>query len=180
MKKSNFRLKKAMIFMFIAVLLFSCSKENYEEATENENGKEDYMESTIKEYKNNSVADKHFGVSPFYIFNEMLKAANAENSVSFFKFFRGIGSVGVKSVTRENLYNDIYKYSFIIQLGDGKYNKIGVYRVVKEIYPWFPARTKKSVMMIPGDNLNFSSFLALSDVVSADRSMAVSLAKKRC
>jgi len=85
------------------------------------------------------------------------------------------------SIDRTRLFDDIYKYSFIFKVGDGEFDKIGVYRVVKERRPRVPIRAEKAVMMVHGDVSSFDSeFLmsTLSDEVDADHSLGIYLAEK--
>ncbi len=85
------------------------------------------------------------------------------------------------SIDRTRLIDDIYKYSFIFKVGDGEFDKIGVYRVVKERRPQVPIRAEKAVMMVHGDVSSFDSeFLmsTLSEAVDADHSLGIYLAEK--
>ncbi|MCJ7604059.1 MAG: hypothetical protein MUO63_21495 [Desulfobulbaceae bacterium] len=85
------------------------------------------------------------------------------------------------SIDRTRLIDDIYKYSFIFKVGDGEFDKIGVYRVVKERRPQVPIKAEKAVMMVHGDVSSFDSeFLmsTLSDAVDADHSLGIYLAEK--
>ncbi|MCJ7617402.1 MAG: hypothetical protein MUO43_12795, partial [Desulfobacterales bacterium] len=84
------------------------------------------------------------------------------------------------SIDRTRLFHDIYKYSFIFKVGDGEFDKIGVYRVVKEREPLVPIRAEKAVMMLHGDASSFDSeFLmsTLSEAVDADHSLGIYLAE---
>ena len=84
------------------------------------------------------------------------------------------------TVDRTQLFDDIYKYSFIFKVGDGDFDKIGVYRVVKEKRPFVPIKAKKAVMMVHGDTSDFDSeFLmsTMSDKVSVCHSLGIYLAQ---
>jgi pimeloyl-ACP methyl ester carboxylesterase len=80
---------------------------------------------------------------------------------------------------RTQLIDDIYKYSFIFKVGDGDFDKIGVYRVVKEKQS-VPIKAKNAVMMVHGDTSDFDSeFLmsTMSDKVSVYHSLGIYLAQ---
>ncbi|HWP98446.1 MAG TPA: hypothetical protein VN426_16510 [Syntrophomonadaceae bacterium] len=79
------------------------------------------------------------------------------------------------STDNKLLSNNIHEYVYILKVGDGPHDFIGVHRVVKDRLPFVPIKADKAVMMIPGDSCDFhSAFLLPSD---RDRSMAVYLAK---
>lgn len=83
------------------------------------------------------------------------------------------------SEERTQLIDDIYKYSFIFKVGDGDFDKIGVYRVVKEKQS-VPIKAKNAVMMVHGDTSDFDSeFLmsTMSDKVSVYHSLGIYLAQ---
>ena len=85
------------------------------------------------------------------------------------------------SIDREQLIDDIYKYSFIFKVGDGDFDKIGVYRVVKEKQS-VPIKAKDAVMLLHGDISDFdSAFLmsTMSDKVSAYHSLGIYLAQNK-
>jgi hypothetical protein len=64
------------------------------------------------------------------------------------------------SVDRTQLIDNIYKYSFIFKVGKGRFDKIGVYRVVMEQWP--PTPKTKAVMMVHGDTSSFDSEFLMS------------------
>lgn len=85
------------------------------------------------------------------------------------------------TVDRTQLIDDIYKYSFIFKVGNGDFDKIGVYRVVKEKQS-VPIKAKNAVMMVHGDTSDFDSeFLmsTLSEVseIPKDHSLGIYLAQ---
>jgi len=76
---------------------------------------------------------------------------------------QSVGAVRMlTTVDRTQLFDDIYKYSFIFKVGDGDFDKIGVYRVVKEKRPFVPIKAKKAVMMVHGDTSDFDSEFLMS------------------
>jgi pimeloyl-ACP methyl ester carboxylesterase len=84
------------------------------------------------------------------------------------------------SIDRTRLVDNIYKYSFIFKVGDGEFDKIGVYRVVKERRSWVAIMANKAVMMVHGDTSDFDSeFLmsTMSDKVSVYHSLGIYLAQ---
>lgn len=79
-------------------------------------------------------------------------------------------------VSTENklLSDNIREYIYILKVGDGPHDIIGVHRLVKENRPFIPIKADKAVMMIPGDSCDFhSAYLLPTDW---NRSMAVYLA----
>jgi len=89
-------------------------------------------------------------------------------------------NVSLISFDRKQLVDDIYKYTLILKVGFGEFDKIGVYRVIKERAPWVPIIAPKAVMMIHGDATNFdNSFLGstVSDKVSIYQSLGIFLAQ---
>lgn len=84
------------------------------------------------------------------------------------------------SFNRKQLVDNIYKYTWILKVGPGEFDKIGVYRVVKEKMPWIPIIASKAVVLVHGDATNFdTSFLGstLSHQVPVDQSLGIFLAK---
>lgn len=62
---------------------------------------------------------------------------------------------------RRILAGNIAEYSFLLPVGKGQYDVIGIHRVVKERSPWRPVRTAKALLMAHGDIWNFrAAFLA--------------------
>ncbi|HJH25892.1 MAG TPA: hypothetical protein C5S37_03760, partial [Methanophagales archaeon] len=87
------------------------------------------------------------------------------------------------SIEREKLLDKIYEYTFIFQVGDGDFDKIGVHRVVKESRPWCPVKTKAGVMMTPGNMMDFTTTYMISTQTDApgieiNHSLAIYLAKE--
>ncbi len=79
-------------------------------------------------------------------------------------------------VSTENklLADKVREYVYVLKVGDGPHDIIGVHRVVKEKLPFVPVKAEKAVMMIPGDTCDFhSAYLLPADW---NRSMAVYLA----
>ncbi len=80
------------------------------------------------------------------------------------------------SILRSPLDGGLAEYTFILKVGKGRYDRIGLHRVVKEKYPFIPVKTDRVVMMVHGDTSDFhSTFLMTTD---QDRSSAVYLAQK--
>ena len=87
------------------------------------------------------------------------------------------------SWNREKILDKIYEYTFIFQVGDGEFDKIGIHRVVKERGTWRPVKTKAGVMMTPGNMMDFTTTYMMStqtDVpeIEIDHSLAIYLAKE--
>lgn len=86
----------------------------------------------------------------------------------------------VLSCQRKNLMGNIFEYTVVLKVGNGTYDKIGIHRVVTETAPWIPAKNKKAVMMVHGDNSDFdASFLSstISKNIPKDQSIGVYLAE---
>lgn len=89
-------------------------------------------------------------------------------------------NASIISITRKYLVDNIYEYKFILKVGLGEFDKIGVDWVVREILPWFPLPALKAVMMNHGDAATFdNSFLVstISNKVPIDQSLGMYLAK---
>lgn len=62
---------------------------------------------------------------------------------------------------RRVLTGDIAEYSFRVPVGRGRYDRIGLHRVVRETAPWRPVRSARALMMAHGDIWGFrAAFLA--------------------
>ncbi len=85
----------------------------------------------------------------------------------------------VIAVERTMITGDIAHYAFLVQVGRGQYDRIGIHRVVKESRPHCPIRTKKAVFMQHGASTDFA-YCFLPGQVSAstpdDFGLAVYLA----
>ncbi|WP_147332855.1 hypothetical protein [Archangium gephyra] len=82
---------------------------------------------------------------------------------------------------RRQLADDIFEYTYRVRVGPGAYDIITLHRVVRELGPWSPMRTVKSMFLVHGDALGFrGAFLssAASPAVPAGQSIAVFLARK--
>ncbi|MGE6759467.1 hypothetical protein ACQKGO_15705 [Corallococcus interemptor] len=85
------------------------------------------------------------------------------------------------STKREVLGSGLAHYSWKVRVGTGKYDAITVHRVVRESYPWVPARTRRAVFMVHGDLWGFApAFLTNTCVTTMpeDRSLAAYLASE--
>lgn len=61
----------------------------------------------------------------------------------------------VISCEREHISGDIYHYSYVVRVGDGQYDVIGLHRVVRERRPNKPIHTQKSIFMQHGSSKDF-------------------------
>jgi len=68
--------------------------------------------------------------------------------------------LGVPGVTREHVAGDVYRYGFILPVGDGPNARLHVHRVVRERAPWTPRRGTSAVMMLHGDFATFGTNFA--------------------
>ena len=92
------------------------------------------------------------------------------------------GGTGINLVSfqRKQVIDNIYEYIYVLKVGTGQYDKIGVHRVVEEICPGIPKKLSKAVMMVHGGTSNFSaSFLpsTISGKVPIGQSIGVYLAQ---
>ncbi len=87
----------------------------------------------------------------------------------------------VAHTARRQLFEDIYEYSYRVQVGPGVYDVITLHRVVREVLPNLPLRVPKSVFLVHGDVLGFrAAFLGsvASTAVPKQHSLAIFLAKQ--
>jgi hypothetical protein len=68
--------------------------------------------------------------------------------------------LGVASVTREHVAGDVYRYGFVLPVGDGPNARLHVHRVVRERAPWTPRRGAAAVMLLHGDFATFGTSFA--------------------
>jgi hypothetical protein len=85
--------------------------------------------------------------------------------------------VRILSFERRRILDHIYHYSFILKIGPGAFDKIGLHRVVKEKVPMVPINTSDAVMMVHGAFSNFEGFLNPGGSTPQDHSLAVYLAQ---
>ena len=81
---------------------------------------------------------------------------------------------------RVQLTDDIALYSMQIQVGEGPYDVMGLHRVVKERFPFWPIRAKKSVMFVHGSPGLFREIFLTglySTSVPSDHAMPIALAE---
>ncbi len=83
-----------------------------------------------------------------------------------------------ETVTREQLFKDVYKYSYILKTGPGEHDRVGLYRVIKEKKPFIPVCAPKAVFFIHGDYSAFNLFITQSAVMPQDHSIGIYLAQK--
>ncbi len=65
---------------------------------------------------------------------------------------------------REPLVNNIVRYSYVLRVGPGEYDKVRLHRVVKEIKPYRPIRTRKAVFALHGVPGNFNQWFLIGAV----------------
>ncbi|MFL6195504.1 MAG: hypothetical protein ACJ75H_15110 [Thermoanaerobaculia bacterium] len=106
--------------------------------------------------------------------------ARAEAPADTQGFIASAAAQAFSNVERRVLTADIAEYSFRVRTGPGKYDEIGVHRVVKEIAPNVPVRASRAVVMLHGDVWGFDgAFLSgvASPAVPDDRNLPVFLAQ---
>ncbi|WPB75935.1 hypothetical protein KYC5002_43970 [Archangium violaceum] len=82
---------------------------------------------------------------------------------------------------RRQVVDDIFEYTYRVRVGPGSHDSIILHRVVRELWPWSPVRTQKSMFLVHGDVLGFQgAFLssAASSAVPRNQSIAVFLARR--
>jgi hypothetical protein len=53
-------------------------------------------------------------------------------------------------------------YTLVLKVGPGEFDTIGIHRVVRERWPYCPIKSSREIMMLHGDNSDFSpSFLVM-------------------
>lgn len=68
--------------------------------------------------------------------------------------------LGVAGVTREHVAGDVYRYGFVLPVGNGPNARLHIHRVVRERAPWVPRRSMGAVMMLHGDFATFRTSFA--------------------
>jgi pimeloyl-ACP methyl ester carboxylesterase len=86
--------------------------------------------------------------------------------------------VRILSFDRQKIVDRIYHYSFVLKIGPGAYDKIGLHRVVKEKAPLVPINTPDAVMTVHGAFGNFEGFLNPGESTPQDHAIAVYLAQE--
>ena len=84
-------------------------------------------------------------------------------------------------VVRELITGKIAHYGFEVRIGPGRYDIVGLHRIVKESTPGHPVRAAEAILLLHGDALGFAgAFLGSlrSTAAPADRSLPVYLAQK--
>lgn len=71
-----------------------------------------------------------------------------------------LGVTGATGVTREHIAGDVYRYGFVLPVGDGPNARLHVHRVVRERAPWMPRRSTGAVMLLHGDFATFGTNFA--------------------
>ncbi len=66
-------------------------------------------------------------------------------------------SCGLLGLERRSLGGQIAEYSFTVRVGTGEHEVIGVHRVVKEVAPFVPVRTRHALLMAHGDIWGFDA-----------------------
>ncbi|GMU07877.1 hypothetical protein [Corallococcus caeni] len=99
------------------------------------------------------------------------------------RWTRSLVSAGLtaSSVKREALGGGLAHYTWKVRVGTGKYDVIGVHRVVREARPWIPARSSRAVFLVHGDLWGFAPAFLTNTCVSTmpeDRSLAAFLASQ--
>ncbi|RKH54968.1 hypothetical protein [Corallococcus llansteffanensis] len=94
---------------------------------------------------------------------------------------RSLLAAGLPGLTtkREPLGGSLAHYTWKVRVGRGTYDVVTVHRVVREAYPWVPARSTRSVFMVHGDLWSFVPAFLTNTCMStmpADQSLAAYLA----
>lgn len=90
----------------------------------------------------------------------------------------GAGLVG--QFEREVISGNIVHYSATVQTGPGRYDRIGIHRVVRESRPYRPVRTEKALFLLHGDLKDFEGMFIpgqFSPNLPDDFGLAVFLAR---
>src|SRR5271157_1287741 len=86
----------------------------------------------------------------------------------------------IQRVERQVLVADIAYYQFVVNVGPGRYDKIRINRVVKEVHPYQPAHLSEAVMFFSGERTYFASLYIeplISKATPRDHAIAIYLAK---
>jgi hypothetical protein len=69
------------------------------------------------------------------------------------------GAGCVLTSERQVIVDDIVHYSFLVSVGPGPYDVIGLHRVVREKKPGTPIKTKENIFLQHGDGVGFVKFI---------------------
>jgi hypothetical protein len=83
------------------------------------------------------------------------------------------GGLSILSVDRHDAGHGLTEYVFVVKVGPGELDKIGIHRVVKERAPWIPAHTDGAILLAHGDGTRFNTAFFLT----SDHSPAAYLAE---
>jgi len=91
------------------------------------------------------------------------------------------GAAQVAGFEREQVEDDVYHYSFLLNVGDTPNARIRVHRLVREDGPWQARPAAHAILLLHGDFATFTTNFAPSLVSAAaqpDHDLAVYLAKR--
>ncbi len=86
----------------------------------------------------------------------------------------------IQQAERRVLLDDIAYYKFVVSIGPGRYDKIAIHRVVREVHPYQPAHLSEAVMFFSGEPTYFASLYIeplISKATARDHAIAIYLAK---
>ncbi|RYZ39244.1 MAG: hypothetical protein EOO71_20770 [Myxococcaceae bacterium] len=109
------------------------------------------------------------------------QAVGRDDAAQAQQLSRSLLAAGLPGLTakREPLGGSLAHYTWKVRVGTGAYDVVTVHRVVRESFPWFPARSTRAVFMVHGDLWAFvPAFLTNTRVstMPADQSLAAYLA----
>jgi len=104
----------------------------------------------------------------------------SENEFSSEAVAQSQGNIPLFKYERTVISGDVVHYSVIVRTGNGRYDRIGLHRVVRETQPYVPIRTDKALFMLHGDLKRFETMFIpgqFSPTLPNDFGIAVYLAQ---
>jgi pimeloyl-ACP methyl ester carboxylesterase len=106
--------------------------------------------------------------------------ASAQSSGALAGLDKALANVSIRHVDRTVLGEDVAHYRYEVVVGPGKFDRIGLHRIVRERHPWHPIHTVTGLLMLPGGP-NTVEMIFMEPVISPaaawDHAITVFLAK---
>ena len=117
----------------------------------------------------------------FKEWNQAINSVVNKEGLNFGSVSLDQASLAIVSLDRRRLVRNIYEYTLVLKVGRGEFDMIGIHRVIKERWSWFPRRLPRAVMMLHGDTSDFRSAFLMStqsNEVPIKHSLAIYLAER--
>ena len=77
-------------------------------------------------------------------------AASAQSGGVLPRLDKALPNVSIRHMDRTVLGEDVVHYRFDVVVGPGRFDRIGLHRIVREKHPWQPIHTVTGLLMLPG------------------------------